>query len=183
MKIVNAVDKSQINLVHALIEKKFGQLYADIWKVGVNMSLRISDLLALKYSDLDLSSRSVRLIDQKTRKKNMVRLNQAVIDIVSRRRLENPDHIWLFQVQCNRAKDKPIHRNSVGRVFKEAGDMLGFTISTHSMRKSRGMALYNDGVPVEKIAMVLNHSNTTHTLCYLGITQEQVLQTYDDYLL
>jgi hypothetical protein len=28
------------------------------------------------------------------------------------------------------------------------------------MRKSRGMAMYKDGVPVEKIAKVLNHSNT-----------------------
>lgn len=28
------------------------------------------------------------------------------------------------------------------------------------MRKSRGMSMYKDGVPVEKIAKVLNHSNT-----------------------
>ena len=34
---------------------------------------------------------------------------------------------------------------------------------------------------LEKIANVLNHSNTTSTLRYLGITQEEVLQTYDDY--
>jgi hypothetical protein len=36
-------------------------------------------------------------------------------------------------------------------------------------------------VPIEKIAKVLNHSNTSSTLRYLGITQEQVLQTFDDY--
>jgi integrase len=69
----------------------------------------------------------------------------------------------------------------VSRVFKEAGDILGLTINTHSMRKSRGMAMYSDGVPIEKIAKVLNHSNTSSTLRYLGITQEQVLQTFDDY--
>jgi site-specific recombinase XerD len=61
------------------------------------------------------------------------------------------------------------------------GELLGLTINTHSMRKSRGMAMYQDGVPVEKIAKVLNHSNTTSTLRYLGITQEEVLKTYDDY--
>jgi hypothetical protein len=38
-------------------------------------------------------------------------------------------------------------------------------------------------VPVEKIAKVLNNSNTTSTLRYLGITKEEVLQTYDDYAL
>ena len=72
-------------------------------------------------------------------------------------------------------------RVSVSRVFKDAGELLGLTINTHSMRKSRGMTMYKDGVPVEKIAKVLNHSNTTSTLRYLGITQEEVLKTYDDY--
>ena len=38
------------------------------------------------------------------------------------------------------------------------------------------MAMYKDGVTVEKIAKVLNHSNTTWTLRYLGITQEEVLK-------
>ena len=87
----------------------------------------------------------------------------------------------MFQVQRNRAKDKPISRVSVSRVFKDAGELVGLRINTHSMRKSRGMAMYKDGVPIEKIAKVLNHSNTTSTLRYLGITQEEVLQTYDDY--
>ena len=42
--------------------------------------------------------------------------------------------------------------------------------------------MYADGVPIEKIAKVLNHSNTTSTLRYLGwITKEEVLRTYDDY--
>ena len=49
------------------------------------------------------------------------------------------------------------------------------------MRKSRGMAMFSDGVPIEKIARVLNHSNTTSTLRYLGIIKEEVLRTYDEY--
>jgi site-specific recombinase XerD len=70
---------------------------------------------------------------------------------------------------------------SVSRAFKEAGDILGLTINTHSMRKSRGMAMFNDGVSIEKIAQVLNHSNTTSTMRYLGITQAAIMKTYDDY--
>ncbi|MFZ2168944.1 MAG: tyrosine-type recombinase/integrase [Methylococcaceae bacterium] len=98
-----------------------------------------------------------------------------------RRQQDNPADTWLFQVHSNRAKDKPVSRVSVSRVFKDAGELLGQTNNTHSMRKSRGIAMYKDGVPVEKIAKVLNHSNTTSTLRYLGITQEEVLKTYDDY--
>jgi hypothetical protein len=45
------------------------------------------------------------------------------------------------------------------------------------------MAMFNDGVAIEKISMVLNHSNTTSTLRYLGITREEIMKTYDDYQL
>jgi integrase len=172
MNIVNAADKEQIALVHALLNSKFGEIYADIWKVGVNLSLRISDLLSLKYTDFNLHDRTLNLT---------IRLNQTAIDIITKRRKDHPSDVWLFQVHCNRAKNKPISRISVSRVFKDAGDMLNLTINTHSMRKSRGMAMFNDGVAIEKIAQVLNHSNTTSTLRYLGITREEIMRTYDDY--
>jgi integrase len=181
MKAVDAASKTQIEMIHAVLNNKFGQLYGDIWKVGVNLSLRISDLLALKYSDLNLEERSLKLVEAKTGKQKLIRLNGAAIFVISRRQQDYPADTWLFQVHSNRAKDKPISRVSVSRVYKDAGELLGLSINTHSMRKSRGMAMYKDGVPIEKIAKVLNHSNTTSTLRYLGITQEEVLQTYDDY--
>lgn len=183
MKTVEAVNKEQISMIQALLINRHGQIYADIWKFGVNSSLRISDLLKLKYSDCDLNARLVKLTEDKTGKSKEVRLNDAAIAVITRRKQEHPKDIWLFEVHSNRARNKPITRESVARAFKEAGDILGLTVSTHSMRKSRGKAMYDDGVPIEKIAKVLNHSNTTSTLRYLGIERDQVLQTYDDYQL
>ena len=49
------------------------------------------------------------------------------------------------------------------------------------MGKTRGMAMFNDGVSIEKIAQVLNHSYTTSTMRYQGITQAAIMKTYDDY--
>jgi integrase len=181
MNAVDAANKAEIAMMHAILNNKFGPLYADIWKVGVNLSLRISDLLTLKYAHLNLDERSLKLTEAKTGKLKTIRLNPSAIAVIVRRQQDNPTHKWLFQVHSNRAKDKPVSRVSVSRVFKDAGELLGLTINTHSMRKSRGMAMYKDGVPVEKIAKVLNHSNTTSTLRYLGITQEEVLKTYDEY--
>ena len=183
MNTVDAVDKEQINLIHSLLKNKFGGIYGDIWKVGVNLSLRISDLLNLKYTDFNLKDRTLNLNESKTGKAKSIRLNQAAVDIIIKRKQDNPSDVWLFQVHSNRAKNKPISRISVSRVFKDAGDMLNLTINTHSMRKSRGKAMFDDGVPIEKIAHVLNHSNTTSTLRYLGITREEIMKTYDDYQL
>ena len=57
MNAVDAANKAEIDMIYAVLSKKFRPLYADIWKVGVNLSLRISDLLTLKYSDLNLDDR------------------------------------------------------------------------------------------------------------------------------
>ena len=43
MNAVDAANKAEIAMMHAVLANKFGQLYADIWKVGVNLSLRISE--------------------------------------------------------------------------------------------------------------------------------------------
>ena len=68
MQSVDAASKTQIEMMHTVLTNKFGQLYADIWKVGVNLSLRISDLLKLQYRDLNLEERSLKLIEAKTGK-------------------------------------------------------------------------------------------------------------------
>jgi integrase len=90
MNVVNAVNKAEIAMMHAVLSKKFGQLYADIWKVGVNLSLRISDLLILKYADLNLDERSLKLTEAKTGKLKTIRLNSAAIGVIARRQQENP---------------------------------------------------------------------------------------------
>jgi integrase len=61
MDAVDAANKAEIAMIYSVLVKKFGQLYANIWKVGVNLSLRISDLLTLKYADLNLDERSLKL--------------------------------------------------------------------------------------------------------------------------
>jgi len=146
MNTVNAASKSEIDLIHTLLENKFGQLYADIWKVGVNLSLRISDLLSLQYSQLNIQDRSLQLTESKTGKQKMIRLNSAAIAVIERRRQEHPSDCWLFQVHSHRAKDKPISRVSVSRVFKDAGDMVKLNINTHSVFSNPDMSLSEGGI-------------------------------------
>ena len=105
--------------------------WGNYWWPIFSQALRISDLLTLKYADLNLDERSLKLTEAKTGKLKNIRLNSAAILIIVRRQQENPADTWLFQVHSNRAKDKPVSRVSVSRVFKEAGELLGLTINTH----------------------------------------------------
>lgn len=184
MNYVDAIkDRTEIDAFTHLLNKKGGQLYADIWKVGINLGLRISDLLCIRYEDLNLEDKHLVLKEQKTQKRKEIRLNDVVIEIVKRRKGEYPNDIYLFQVHSNRMKNKPISRFSVSQTFKDCGEILGLKINTHSMRKTRGHIMYSDNVPIEMIAKVLNHSSPSVTMRYLGITRDEVLQTYETYQL
>lgn len=154
-------------------------LYADIWKFGLNAALRISDLLEIKYSDIN--DGSIKLVESKTGKAREIRLNANALAVVNTRKAAYPNDVYLFQVHSNRAKDKPVNRSTVARMFKEVGQTLGLKLGTHSMRKTRGYVMFKSGVSIEKISKLLNHSSTGTTLAYIGIEKEDIQQTYDDF--
>lgn len=184
MKDVEAVKTRQdIELVDRLLRKHKGDLYGDIWRTGVNLALRISDLLAIRYEALDLDRREYRMREGKTGKLRTLGLNDTVARIVEQRRGQHPGDVYLFQVHSNRTAGvvKPVGRVTVAKAFTEVGSIIGVRLGTHSMRKSRGWAMYSEGVPIEMIAKVLNHSAPSVTMRYLGITQAEVMQTYTDF--
>ena len=166
-----------------------GQVYFDIWKVGVNLALRISDLLTITMADvkaLDPKQPVLHLVEGKTGKKRKIVVNNAAVNIMHRRLAEHPNHKYLFQseaVNISRRAQQPINRRSVCRVFEKSGQKIAqkVSIGTHSMRKTRGYALYDAGRSIESICKVLNHSTPAVTMRYIGIDQRDIDQSYVEF--
>jgi len=184
MPEVDAPTKNEIIIIYESL-KIIGQIYADIWNVGCQLGLRISDLLNIEFSHIDLDAHNtpinLTLIETKTRKRHTIRINDNALKVIRQRKADNPHHQFLFQVESNRQKGQAIHRNSVFNAFKKASATLDKNIGTHSMRKAKGMMMYEANVPIALIAKVLNHASEACTLRYLGITKNEVLQSYDDF--
>ena len=67
MKEVEAVKtKEEIIMIERLLRNHHGDLYGDVWRIGINLSLRISDLLAILYKDLDLDNCLYAVIHYRT---------------------------------------------------------------------------------------------------------------------
>ncbi|MCF3195977.1 integrase, partial [Pseudomonas bubulae] len=66
---------------------------------------------------------------------------------------------------------------------KAVGDEIGINLGTHSMRKTRGWLMHQSGVSIEMICKVLNHSSPAITMFYLGITQDEIDSTYDQFVI
>ena len=166
-----------------------GQIYHDLWKLGINTALRISDLLALTMADvvaLDLEAPALNIIEIKTGKARKIVINAPALAILQRRLADYPTHHYLFQSQAvniDRRKKQPITRRSVGRVFEKVGQKIApkVRLGTHSMRKTRGFAMFEAGRSIESICKVLNHSSPAVTMRYIGIDQRDIDQSYVEF--
>ena len=184
MNEVEAVTNEDLIItIHTLLKKHGSQDYADIWKLGINVAFRISDLLSIEKKHLNLDKRELKLLEKKTNKERTVRLNNTAMSIIQRRLKENPNDTYIFQSKKpdREGKAQPMDRSTVARKFQEIGYIVGIRLGTHSMRKTRGFMMHKAGVSIEQIARVLNHSSPAVTMAYIGLTQEETLKTYDEF--
>lgn len=182
MEIVEAVKtKAGIEEVQSRLMRnaRNNTLYADIWKFGINTALRISDLLGITLQEAQ--SGQLKLVEGKTGKRRVVKLNEAAMAVVKAR--TKPGMTFLFEVSCNRAKGKPVSRAAVAKAFKDVGEEMGIQLGTHSMRKTRGWMMHKAGMSIELICKVLNHSSPAVTMAYIGLTAQDVADTYDQFVL
>lgn len=184
MQSVEAV-KTQADvqqIAHKLIlNARSNTLYADIWSFGLQVALRITDLLSVTYDEA-LTGRLI-IREGKTGKPRNIDLNTKAMEVVKARRAAHPNHTYLFEVDSNRASGKPVSRVAVAVAFKAVGDELGIALGTHSMRKTRGWLMHSAGVSIEMICKVLNHSSPAVTMHYLGLTQCEIDATYHEFVI
>lgn len=183
MPEVQAVkDLDKVKLVGYLLEKTYGQQIADIWNIGLNLALRISDLLSIRFSDIQNDRLILR--EGKTGKLATIKLNEKARVIIERIRSEHPDHVYLFQSYRNRwslnQPPKPLSRRYVSKAISMIGEEVGLDLGTHSMRKTRGYHLYKNTNDIARVMKMLRHSSEAVTLRYIGITQEDVDRDFAD---
>lgn len=191
MNEVQAIrNKSQLEQIETLLSE-CGPIYLDVWKFGLNTTLRISDILAISMdsvTSLDEVQPNLIVKEKKTGKTRNIVLNEGALAVVAKRVAQNPTDVWLFQSTSGRISRKnptSINRQSVARVFSTVGDQLvpRAQLSTHSMRKTRGYFLHASGLPITTIAKILNQSSTSITMRYIGLTQQDIDDSFTELVL
>ena len=148
-----------------------------LFVIGINSSLRISDLLALKVGDI--SGDYIEISEGKTGKTKRVKINRAIREACSQLIPSDAlDSDWLFP---SRKGDAPISRVQAWRILNAAASRAGLDhirIGTHSLRKTSAYHAYKAGVELPLLMRVLNHSSQAETLRYIGIESDQVDDVY-----
>ena len=153
--------------------------------LGCFTGLRISDILALRWEQI-LSTEEFTIIEKKTGKKRVLRLNSQLQQHIQ----ECYEHIKPISVKS------PILVSQKGTVFtiqrinvilkeiKRKYRVKVKNFSCHSLRKTFGRQVYNMNSENSELALVklmelFNHSSLAITKRYLGLRQEEILETHD----
>jgi len=163
-----------------------------VWKVSLNLALRVSDTLTITVTDAEKYLKTGYYLgkDQKTKKSNRVKLNDKTREALRRglelrNEINNKENPYLFLSSSNRSirSRKHISRIQVFRVYKEIVDYLNLDIhiATHTARKTWGLQVYKKTKNIALVMERLNHSSEKSTLKYLGITQEQMDRVVEEF--
>jgi integrase len=137
---------------------------------GLNTGMRISDILSLRYKDLQNTHIVIR--EKKTDKIKRFVINQELRRMITDYSEGKNLNEYVFKQKYGTDR---ITRQYAHRAFKQAGLDCGMDyIGTHSMRKTFGYYYYKATKDVATLQEIFNHSAPSITLKYIGIRQEQI---------
>lgn len=166
-------DQKQIRTLKNNLRDKDEKYYI-MFTLGINVGLRVSDVLKLKVGDI-LGKTHVVVIEQKTGKTKRFFMNEKlqkeIAEYVEKRGYGADNYL----MQSRKGENKPISRVQAYRVLNECAEGTSITeIGTHTMRKTFGYWHYKQFHDVATLQKLFNHASPSITLRYIGITDEEI---------
>lgn len=150
------------------------------------MSIRVSDILALKWNDI-LGIRDFVVTEKKTGKTKSVPIGasvrQHIFDLYEKMGQPPVDKLIFYSDYTG----KPYTKMTIGRKCSEWKEKYNLKIgrfSSHSFRKAFGRWYYQNYGANEhaliKLGMIFNHSSITTTAIYIGLTHDEIYDAFND---
>jgi integrase len=168
------------NFASELLRNKHGQRDYTIFVFGIFTGLRISDILNLKVNDVK-GKLKTDIIEKKTGKKRTLNLMQLTNQIIIYLDEEHDGQSeWLFPSPRDNTKHLATHQ--FYKIMQKTAESLNLDyIGTHSLRKTFGYSYYKKTKDLTSLMKILNHSSQSVTLRYIGIEEEELQSSLDNF--
>lgn len=181
MNSVNPIrDQEKIEQMKKILREQSFRNYF-LFVAGINIGVRVGDLLRLKVGDVRERSHIV-IREQKTGKEKKFKINdnlQREIDCYVRGRADDE-----FLFLSRQGGKRPLTRVSAWRILNSAAKEAGLEgIGTHTMRKTFGFHYYRMSKDIAMLQKIFNHSSPAVTLRYIGITQDAIDESLERFSL
>ncbi len=151
-----------------------------IMETFYTLGIRLSELVGLKDSDVDLQAQTV-LVNGKRNKQRYVPfgepLKNAILAYLSIRNKEVPDRSGFFFLRPNGEALYPVLVYRVVHKYISAVSSLSKR-SPHVLRHTFATAMLNNGAELEAVKELLGHSSLAATEVYTHTTFEQLQKNY-----
>ena len=175
----NVLSKEEIKLIlnaHSNIKHK--AMLSMIYSCG----LRRSELLHLRFSDIDANRNIVLLKNAKGKKDRIAPLSPKILQMLREYYKDYKPAVWLFEGQI---KGEQYSEKSLQSVLKQALQKTGITkpVTLHWLRHSYATHLLESGTDLRYIQELLGHSSSKTTEIYTHVSTksiQQIKSPFDD---
>lgn len=147
--------------------------------------LRVSEVVAIRFDDLECSHRRIHIPVSKNRNARMVFMNSLTFSVLNRyldeeRQFQFPNIEQVFVGFKGKAKGKPLSVNAVQKMVKYYGDKCGIlNVHAHRFRHTGITRLVQQGMPEPVIRKFVGHSSPESLTPYLHLSDEYVAKEFE----
>jgi integrase len=177
------LNREQIQQLREIV--KGNPLHELLLNLGIDLMLRSSDLRNLRVSDVINPSgtvkESVSVKQIKTGKRTLAMpIMENSKTAIAKHLSDRSQDEFVFSGNKSNYTKRPICTQQYSRIVKGWMKKLGLEdvseFSTHSMRKSKASAIYEETHDVDAVRRLLGQSSVTATSAYLGVTDNSALE-------
>lgn len=151
-----------------------------LFDIGINCGLRISDILALDVKDVK-NKTHIQLRERKTGKQKKLPINSKLKPMIDNFTKNKSGEEPLFETIFGNRMGRIMAYKIINEVCRDAG--LCLKVGTHTMRKTFGYHHYKKFRDVAMLQTMFNHSTPKITLRYIGISQDEIDESYKNFIL
>lgn len=140
--------------------------------------LRVSEVCALKVSDLDSERMTIRVEQGKGAKDRYTLLSPRLLKELRLYWQTHRPKSWLFPAARN--ADRPLHAHAAQRVFYAARDRAKITkrCGIHGLRHAFATHLLEAGTDVHTIQRLMGHTDIHTTMRYFHVARQKLAATH-----
>lgn len=134
--------------------------------------LRVSELINLRWCDIDRSRMIINIIQAKGKKDRQVMLSEALIPLLEKYFYKYKTQNYILGGQFS----EQYSATSVGQVMKQLAEKAGINkrVYTHLMRHNCFTHMVENGIDINLIQRLAGHSNVKTTLVYTHISHNLI---------